>query len=1005
MIDLRPVGYVIGLLVALLGLAMFLPLLVDLADGQGHWPAFAQSAVLTVMSGGLIALSCQNGTREGLTIQQTFILTTLVWVALPIFGALPFWFGATESRAVDAFFEAMSGLTTTGATVLSGLDQMPRGLLLWRGLLQWIGGIGIIVVAMVFLPELRVGGMQIFRSEGFDTFGKILPRATEISSRISSIYIGLTGICALAYLATGMEPFDASVHAMTTVATGGFANYDASPGAGGIYEGELRLTGQQATQAIPDLTPNFDRYGKITYYGGGINEKILMEHFWNLCIDAPGRTIPLANDITVHGFSEPNGDGTLTTPVAPAGLNGLRVINGTLDSAGFDITLYGSFIVNTPTGTYTHSSSSLVFMGAHPAYIAGDNTYHGFIADDASVAGKIFYIQTGGTFTMENNASSVIRIHGTNTEPPGGPLRSAPQWPPTLTYPSPRSYVYLVSSSPGNLAPYWTFNKLNLATVDMQYVYLLHSDASAHPQVVPAYVEIEDCPGWLRTVFVSLSWTEDTDSNGRIDRIVVQTGPALNMDFSGLTVEVDGYEVSGYIHPGGFPPNQFAILLNEGSYLDTGATPAWRIATNTSLRDTTINAILLIYDGSGFVPIPKTEEIPQDHAPPIIGYTLAVADKNQIFVHFSEPVIQAGGVAEIVAGNFTSMAAGGIASLQRVSPLPAPANNGMREVLLITNNNISAAEIANGVNLTAGAGIEDFTSPPSTHPFDATDPPDLAEPLLLTSHRISDVGLGIVGNGIVEPVYARGNLNPLGGSGPGIVTRFDGSEFLEDEDFVLQAHLYTGLGWNPQLVYANAIPGSFRNGELWLPNFTETSGAGNFSGLVPRPFTGSLTKNFTSNSGNLFDFSLSASDPMVQSERNFEFFFFYPASNLYMGRIEDDTASDWYRRVRPWNIAIHNVADQAGGITIMNNIINPLRNEEVSLYYELNHGGITSIQVFDLSGSLVDVLQRGYQSADKYSVSWNGRNQAGSIVARGIYFIRYVGPGGIDQIRKVLVIK
>ncbi|PIE13663.1 MAG: potassium transporter TrkH [Rhodobacterales bacterium] len=233
MIDLRPVGYVIGLLVALLGLAMFLPLLVDLADGQGHWPAFAQSAVLTVMSGGLIALSCQNGTREGLTIQQTFILTTLVWVALPIFGALPFWFGATESRAVDAFFEAMSGLTTTGATVLSGLDQMPRGLLLWRGLLQWIGGIGIIVVAMVFLPELRVGGMQIFRSEGFDTFGKILPRATEISSRISSIYIGLTGICALAYLATGMEPFDASVHAMTTVATGGFANYDASFGAFG----------------------------------------------------------------------------------------------------------------------------------------------------------------------------------------------------------------------------------------------------------------------------------------------------------------------------------------------------------------------------------------------------------------------------------------------------------------------------------------------------------------------------------------------------------------------------------------------------------------------------------------------------------------------------------------------------------------------------------------------------------------------------------------------------
>ncbi|MEL7132456.1 MAG: TrkH family potassium uptake protein [Pseudomonadota bacterium] len=228
MIDLRPVGYVIGLLVAALGLAMILPLLVDVAEGRGHWPVFAECAILTVLIGGLIALSCQNSVKEGLTIQQTFLLTTGVWLALPIFGALPFVLGATEARFVDAFFEAMSGLTTTGSTVLSGLDELPKGLLLWRGILQWLGGIGIIVVAMVFLPELRVGGMQIFRTEAFDTFGKILPRATEIASRISVIYVALTLICALAYIAAGMGAFDATVHAMTTIATGGFANYDAS---------------------------------------------------------------------------------------------------------------------------------------------------------------------------------------------------------------------------------------------------------------------------------------------------------------------------------------------------------------------------------------------------------------------------------------------------------------------------------------------------------------------------------------------------------------------------------------------------------------------------------------------------------------------------------------------------------------------------------------------------------------------------------------------------------
>jgi len=233
MIDLRPVGYVIGLMVALLGLTMLLPLGVDLFLGNGHAGAFLEAAIYTVLTGGLIALACANATGDRLTIQQTFLLTTGVWLALPIFGALPFLTGATDASVTDAFFEAMSGLTTTGSTVFSDLERLPEGLLLWRAMLQWFGGIGIIVVAMVFLPELRIGGMQIFRSEGFDTMGKILPRAGQIASSISVIYATLTGLCALAYLGFGMSAFDAICHAMTTVATGGFANYDASFGAFG----------------------------------------------------------------------------------------------------------------------------------------------------------------------------------------------------------------------------------------------------------------------------------------------------------------------------------------------------------------------------------------------------------------------------------------------------------------------------------------------------------------------------------------------------------------------------------------------------------------------------------------------------------------------------------------------------------------------------------------------------------------------------------------------------
>lgn len=230
MFDVRPVGYVVGLLVMVLGGTMLIPLLVDALAGDPHWQVFLKSASIAVLSGGLIALACANGVRQRLSLQQMFLLTTGVWLMLPIFGALPFLMGATEARVTDAFFEAMSGLTTTGSTVFSGLDDLPAGLNLWRGILQWLGGIGIIVVAMVFLPELGVGGMQIFRSEAFDTMGKILPRATAIAAQISGIYVGLTLTCLVAYTILGMSGFDALMHALTTVSTGGFSSYDASFG-------------------------------------------------------------------------------------------------------------------------------------------------------------------------------------------------------------------------------------------------------------------------------------------------------------------------------------------------------------------------------------------------------------------------------------------------------------------------------------------------------------------------------------------------------------------------------------------------------------------------------------------------------------------------------------------------------------------------------------------------------------------------------------------------------
>jgi trk system potassium uptake protein len=229
MIDIRPVGYVIGWLVAALGFSMILPMIADLLAGDAaNAPVFAASAILTGVTGVLVALSCAARSRRSLTVQQSFLLATGIWVVFPIFGALPFMLGAPKASATNAMFEAMSALTTTGATVFVRLEELPAGTLLWRGMLQWFGGLGIVVVAIVFLPTLRVGGMQLFRSEAFDTLGKILPRAGEIAMSLTLIYVGLTFFCVMGYLWSGMPAFDAFVHSMTTLSTGGMANSDAS---------------------------------------------------------------------------------------------------------------------------------------------------------------------------------------------------------------------------------------------------------------------------------------------------------------------------------------------------------------------------------------------------------------------------------------------------------------------------------------------------------------------------------------------------------------------------------------------------------------------------------------------------------------------------------------------------------------------------------------------------------------------------------------------------------
>jgi len=228
MIDLRPVLYVLGIFLITLAIAMTVPITFDLKANHADWKAFLFAMASTGFFGILLVLT-NKPARENiaLTPKQAFLLTGLAWIILTAFAAIPFCASKIGLSFTDAYFEAMSGLTTTGSTVIVGLDQAPPGILIWRSLLQWMGGVGIIVMALSVLPMLRVGGMQLFRTEASDR-NKHLPKIRQITSNIIGVYLGLTAACMIGYKVGDMSWFDSFAHAMSTVSTAGFSTNDTS---------------------------------------------------------------------------------------------------------------------------------------------------------------------------------------------------------------------------------------------------------------------------------------------------------------------------------------------------------------------------------------------------------------------------------------------------------------------------------------------------------------------------------------------------------------------------------------------------------------------------------------------------------------------------------------------------------------------------------------------------------------------------------------------------------
>ncbi len=229
MFNLRPIALVGGTVVCAVGFLLFIPLITELIYQTNYWQSYTVPILLYLIVGGSLVITNRNIELK-ISIKEAFIITVVSWILLALLSAVPFIYTDVKLTVVDALFESMSGITTTGATTLNNLQELSKGILIWRALLQWLGGIGIVIIALFILPFLRVGGMQLFHLEGNDPYDKFLPRISSVITKIALIYVFLTIILVFLYYINGMSFFDSVAHSFTTISTGGYSTHDESFG-------------------------------------------------------------------------------------------------------------------------------------------------------------------------------------------------------------------------------------------------------------------------------------------------------------------------------------------------------------------------------------------------------------------------------------------------------------------------------------------------------------------------------------------------------------------------------------------------------------------------------------------------------------------------------------------------------------------------------------------------------------------------------------------------------
>jgi hypothetical protein len=719
------------------------------------------------------------------------------------------------------------------------------------------------------------------------------------------------------------------------------------------------------------------------------------ETFWEL--EKAGGTTTLqagSADITIEKGL------LLSSGVLAAGNNTITISGDLFDSDGTGDGVPGTF-----TGSFTDDTSMVIITNPGITNIYGSNTFWNF---QCTTAGATILFQIAELQIIANNII-LTGTDGGDLEIKLGNENGFLQDPPL----PPGSPPAAVPASPVvDGANQWQIRLDNLATITDVKIQWCFAVNPITPD--PSCEDFNgNNDGWLFFIPIEYSWTEDFNYNGRIDhiRVRVNSGVILSGTFVGLAATVEGYAVAGFAF-GGVAGNleldqvyEFFVELVEGEELDTDVTPQWKLTANDPVTGLygTVGGAMVEYGSTA--PL----NTPVDRAPPAMGYTLAVSGKNEIFIHFSEPVRKAlGGV--INAADFDYDGGANVTGLTRVS---TDGGTGTTEALLLLDGPVTAGEIMPPHNdITIQNNIDDMVTvvgPPVPDVF----------LLAFTTHRVSDLGLGPTGVALIQPVWAindptlRTDEGGIGRIEPSTdivnLGDFDGSGWLQDQDITMQAVLTAGLT-DVDLWWDTAVAAPYRMNDMWLPTLVNDTGfdhgaSGSIAlyDLVNVANPNVVEQDHTNSSGNTRDYEIDSTDSRVRDGVDLEFFF-EDSNGFFYGRVEDSTAADWYYGVRPFAFMIRDVREQAGRVTILSNVINPTRGEKTELYYVIENDGLVTIQVFNLGGDLVEVLYRGSRSAGEYSTAWDGTNRSGDIVARGVYFIRVVGPD-IDEIRKVIVIK